>query len=402
MKYLIFLGDGMADYPLPELDGRTPLQVANKPVIDRLARLGRNGTFVTVEPDMPPGSEVANLTVLGYDPKRYYQGRGVIEAASLGVKLEPEDVALRCNLLCIKDGRIKNHSAGHISTEEARLLIEELNRQLATPEIRFYPGFTYRHLCVLKNGSPELECFPPHDHVGESALELLPRAKSPAAEETAQLLRELILKSWEILPGQAVNLNRTLQGKDPANSIWFWSPGRKPQMPTYQELYGFKGAVIAAVDLIKGLGVYAGFDVIEVPGATGLLDTNYEGKADAARGALADHDFVFVHLEAPDEAGHSRDVRQKIEAIERFDARLVARVMRGIEERGLEVAVAVLPDHLTPVARGNHVHGPVPVTIYHPHLSPDRVEQFDEVSATRGILGELHGDQFIRTFLQRR
>ena len=322
MKYLIFLGDGMADYPLPELDGKTPLQVARKPVIDRLARLGRNGTFVTVEPDMPPGSEVANLSVLGYDPKRYYQGRGVIEAASLGVRLEPEDVALRCNLLCIRDGRIKNHSAGHISTEEARLLIEELNRQLATPEIRFYPGFTYRHLCVLKNGSPELECFPPHDHVGEEALALLPRAKSPAGEDTARTLRELILKSWEILPGQAVNLNRTLQGKDPANSIWFWSPGRKPQMPTYQELYGLKGAVIAAVDLIKGLGVYAGFDVIEVPGATGLLDTNYEGKADAALGALADHDFVFVHLEAPDEAGHSRDVRQKIEAIERFDARL--------------------------------------------------------------------------------
>ncbi len=401
MKYLIFLGDGMADYPLPELEGRTPLQVANKPVIDRLARLGRNGTFVTVEPDMPPGSEVANLTVLGYDPKRYYQGRGVIEAASLGVRLEPEDVALRCNLLCIRDGRIKNHSAGHISTEEAQLLIEELNRQLATPEIRFYPGFTYRHLCVLKNGSPELECFPPHDHVGENALELLPRAKSPAGEATARLLRELILKSWEILPGQAVNLNRTLQGRDPANSIWFWSPGRKPQMPTYQERYGLKGAVIAAVDLIKGLGVYAGFDVIEVPGATGLLDTNYEGKADAALGALADHDFVFVHLEAPDEAGHSRDVRQKIEAIERFDARLVARVMSRIEERGLELAVAVLPDHLTPVAKGNHVHGPVPVAIYHPHLSPDRVERFDEVSATRGILGELHGEQFIRALLQR-
>ncbi|MCX7732466.1 MAG: cofactor-independent phosphoglycerate mutase [candidate division WOR-3 bacterium] len=400
MKYLIFLGDGMADYPLPELDGKTPLQVARKPVIDRLARLGRNGTFVTVEPDMPPGSEVANLSVLGYDPKRYYQGRGVIEAASLGVRLEPEDVALRCNLLCIRDGRIKNHSAGHISTEEARLLIEELNRQLATPEIRFYPGFTYRHLCVLKNGSPELECFPPHDHVGEEALALLPRAKSPAGEDTARTLRELILKSWEILPGQAVNLNRTLQGKDPANSIWFWSPGRKPQMPTYQELYGLKGAVIAAVDLIKGLGVYAGFDVIEVPGATGLLDTNYEGKADAALGALADHDFVFVHLEAPDEAGHSRDVRQKIEAIERFDARLVARVMKGIEEQGLSVAVAVLPDHLTPVTKGNHVHGPVPVAIYHPHLSPDTVDRFDEVSARAGILGELHGDQFIRTLLQ--
>lgn len=401
MKYIIFLGDGMADYPLPELGGRTPLQVAKKPVIDRLARLGRTGTFVTVESDMPPGSEVANLTVLGYEPKKYYQGRGVIEAASLGVELEPDDVALRCNLISIKDGRIKSHSAGHISTEEAALLIEQVNRELSTPDIRFYPGFTYRHLCVLKHSSPEVECFPPHDYVGEKALELLPRAKTPQGEKTASLLRELILRSWEILPGQAVNLNRTLQGKDPANSLWFWSPGKKPDMPTYQELYGLKGAVISAVDLIKGLGVYAGFDVLKVDGATGLVDTNYEGKADAALAALRDHDLVFVHLEAPDEAGHSRDFKQKIEAIERFDSRLVARVMGGIEENGIEATVAILPDHLTPVAKGNHVHGPVPVAIYNPYFTPDQVDRFDEISCTYGILGELHGTEFIRVFLSR-
>lgn len=399
MKYIVFLGDGMADYPVPELGGRTPLQVATKPAIDQIAKRGRNGTFITVDEDLPPGSEVANLTILGYDPHRYYQGRGVIEAASLGVTLEPEDLALRCNLICIKDGKIKNHSAGHITTEEAALLIEEVNRQLANERVKFYPGFTYRHLCVVKNGSAEIECFPPHDYVGEKALDLLPRANTPSAEPTAQLLRQLTISSWEILPGQAVNLNRTLQGKDPANSLWFWSPGKKPEMPTFQELYGLKGAVISAVDLIKGLGVYAGFDVIKVSGATGLIDTNYEGKADACLEALKDHDFVYLHLEAPDEAGHSRDVRQKIEAIERFDSRLVARVMAGVEEKKILATVAVLADHLTPVSRGNHVHGPVPVAIYHPHLPPDRVARFDEQSAQEGVLGILQGDGFIKTFL---
>lgn len=399
MKYIVLLGDGMADYPVPELGDKTPLQVANKPTIDQIARLGRCGTFITVPEDMPPGSEVANLTVLGYDPRRYYQGRGVIEAASLGVALEPDDVALRCNLICIKDSRIKNHSAGHITTEEAAILIEEVNRQLSRPTVRFYPGFTYRHLCVLKQASPEVECFPPHDYVGEKALDLLPRAKTPSAEKTAQLLRELLLHSWEILPGQAVNLNRTLQGKDPANSLWFWSPGKRPQMPTFRRLYGLTGAVITAVDLIKGLGVYAGFDIINVAGATGLIDTNYEGKADACLEALSNHDFIYLHLEAPDEAGHSRDVRQKIQAIELFDSRLVSRVMAGLEKRGIEAVVAVLPDHPTPVSKGTHTHGAVPVAMYHPRLVPDSVDRFDEYSVKTGALGELHGDQFIKALL---
>ncbi len=401
MKHIIFLGDGMADYPISELNHRTPLQVAEKPTLDNIARLGRCGTFVTVESDLPPGSEVANLAILGYDPKRYYQGRAVIEAASLGVNLSPTDVALRCNLICIQDGRIKNHSAGHITTEESALLIEELNRQLSTPEITFYPGFTYRHLCVLKKGSPDLECFPPHDYVGEKALDLLPRPRNPEAISTAQLLSQLILKSWEILPGHTVNLNRTLQGKDPANSIWFWSPGRKPRMPTFQELYRIKGAVIAEVDLIKGLGVYAGFDVIEFPGATGLIDTNYEGATEACLNALKDHDLVFVHIEAPDEAGHSRDYRQKIKAIELFDSRLVSKVMAELERQNIQATVAVLPDHLTPVAKGNHTHGPVPVAIYNPEWQPDPVKRFDEFSVLDGALGELHGDQFIRIFLNR-
>jgi len=455
MKYVLFLGDGMADYPVPELGNRTPLQVAKKPAIDKIARLGRCGRFVTVEDDMPPGSEVANLTVLGYDPHECYQGRGVIEAASMGVALADTDVALRCNLICIKDGKIKNHSAGHISTEEARPLIEAMDREsgpaverssgpvqdfssldhlttrpLGHFPVRFYPGISYRHLCVLSAGSdrvtkrqsdkaedsaldhlitrslghfpsPDLICFPPHDHVGERALDLLVRPKNEEAKPTADLLNYLIKRSWDILPGHGVNVTRTLAGKDPANSIWFWSPGRKPKMRTYQEMFGLTGAVISAVDLIRGLGVYAGLDVIQVEGATGLIDTNYEGKADACLEALADHDFVYVHVEATDEAGHSRDVKQKVLGIEYLDSRLVARVMKGIEDRGIEATVAVLPDHATPVEKGNHVHGPVPVAIAGPGIAPDPVQSYDEESVRAGSLGLLRGNQFIRTFLAR-
>ncbi len=438
MKFVIFLGDGMADFPLPELGNRTPLQVARKPTMDKIARLGRCGQFITVDEDMPPGSEVANLTVLGYDPRECYQGRGVIEAAAMGVELAETDVALRCNLICIKDGRIKNHSAGHISSEEARPLIEAMNRESsqvlactgkqkfnsgfptghATTQrpdcqfgVRFFPGISYRHLCVLSgenaagqpNGlpSPDLECFPPHDYVGERALDLLVRPKNEAARPTAELLNSLIRLSWEVLPGHGVNVARTLAGKDPANSVWFWSPGRKPKMKTYREMFGITGAVISAVDLVRGLGVYAGLDVIQVEGATGLIDTNYEGKADACLAALADHDFVYVHVEATDEAGHSRDVQQKILGIEYLDQRLIARVMKGIEERGIQARVAVLPDHATPVTKGNHVHGPVPVAIAGSGIEPDQVQTYDEETVKTGALGMLRGDEFIRTLLGR-
>jgi len=249
--------------------------------------------------------------------------------------------------------------------------------------------------------SPDLICFPPHDHVGERALDLLVRPKNEEAKPTADLLNYLIKRSWDILPGHGVNVTRTLAGKDPANSIWFWSPGRKPKMRTYQEMFGLTGAVISAVDLIRGLGVYAGLDVIQVEGATGLIDTNYEGKADACLEALADHDFVYVHVEATDEAGHSRDVKQKVLGIEYLDSRLVARVMKGIEDRGIEATVAVLPDHATPVEKGNHVHGPVPVAIAGPGIAPDPVQSYDEESVRAGSLGLLRGNQFIRTFLAR-
>lgn len=401
MKHIVILGDGMADHPVARLGGRTPLMAANKPAIDDLARRGRCGQFVTVEADMPPGSEVANLTVLGYDPTQCYQGRGVLEAASLGVAIRENDVAMRCNVICVVDGRIKNHSAGHIPTEEARELVKDLQAKLGSDIVRFHPGISYRHLLVLSQGSPELEMFPPHDHVGKPIAELMVRAKNAVAEPTAKLLNDLILRSHEILADHPVNNKRAAEGKDPANYIWPWSPGRKPAMRTLRELYGIKGAVISAVDLINGTGVLAGLDVIPVRGATGLHDTNYEGKADAAVAALRDHDFVYCHVEATDEAGHAKDLDLKIKCIEYLDQRLVARIMGRLEEQRIEAVVAVLPDHATPVESGNHVKDPVPVAIYDPRAEPDGVERYDEDAVTAGALGMMHGNEFIRQVLNR-
>ncbi|MRR08543.1 cofactor-independent phosphoglycerate mutase [bacterium] len=401
MKHIVIIGDGMADHPVARLGGRTPLMAANKPAIDDLARRGRCGQFVTVEADMPPGSEVANLTVLGYDPKQCYQGRGVLEAASLGVAIRENDVAMRCNVICVVDGRIKNHSAGHIPTEEARELVKDLQAKLGSDIVRFHPGISYRHLLVLSQGSPELEMFPPHDHVGKPIAELMVRAKNAVAEPTAKLLNDLILRSHEILADHPVNNKRAAEGKDPANYIWPWSPGRKPAMRTLRELYGIKGAVISAVDLINGTGVLAGLDVIPVRGATGLHDTNYEGKADAAVAALRDHDFVYCHVEATDEAGHAKDLDLKIKCIEYLDQRLVARIMGRLEEQRIEAVVAVLPDHATPVESGNHVKDPVPVAIYDPRAEPDGVERYDEDAVTVGALGMMHGNEFIRQVLNR-
>jgi len=399
VKYIIVIGDGMADYPVARLDGKTPLMAAHKPSIDKIARDGRCGQLVTVESDMPPGSEVANLTVLGYDPKTCHQGRGVLEAASLGVALTNSDIAMRGNLICVKDGKIKNHSAGHISTEEARQLISVLDAHLGTETIHFFTGFSYRHLLVLSQGSPDLVCFPPHDNVGRQIKDVLVRARMPEAQPTADLLNDLIIRSHEVLVEHPVNKKRQNAGKDPANYIWPWSPGRKPRMDTLQERYGVKGAVISAVDLIKGTAIYAGMDVIHVAGATGLWDTNYEGKADACIHTLDNHDFVYCHVEATDEASHSKDLGLKIKTIEYLDQRLIARILRGIEAKNIEAVVAVLPDHATPVEYGNHVKDPVPVAIKDPRMPADSVTVFDERAVCNGALGLMHGSQFIKTVL---
>jgi 2,3-bisphosphoglycerate-independent phosphoglycerate mutase len=397
MKAIIILGDGMADYPVPELDGRTPLMAAKKPAMDRIAREGRTGLFQTIEPDMPTGSAVANLSVLGYDPRTAFQGRGVLEAASLGVQLSDTDMAARINLICVEEGRIRSHSAGHISNEEAHRLVADLSAHFRDLNIRLFPGLSYRHLIVVPGGDARLECAPPHDHIGEPAQDLLVRPLEPSAQPTADLLNRVILESQPFLQDHPINQKRAAEGQQLANSLWPWSPGVKPQMATFPERFGVRGAVITAVDLVKGLGVYAGLDVIEVEGATGLYDTNYEGKADACLRALERRDFVYVHVEAADEAGHERNLELKIRCIEDLDQRLIRRVLEGLEARGWEAVIAVLPDHPTPVAHGKHTRDPVPVAIWDPRQEPDTVDRFDEESVKAGALGHLRGAEFIET-----
>jgi 2,3-bisphosphoglycerate-independent phosphoglycerate mutase len=399
MKTIVIIGDGMADYPVPELDGKTPLMVAETPAMDRIAREGCTGLFQTIEEDMPTGSAVANLSVLGYDPRTDFQGRGVLEAASLGVTLAPTDMAARINLICVEDGKIRSHSAGHITNEEAHQLIRDLNIHFHDLPITLVPGLSYRHVLVVPNGHPSVECAPPHDHVGERVRDLLVTPCHPQAGPTADLLNRIILESQDVLRDHPINRQRVAEGKQPANSLWPWSPGVKPQMATFQERFGVTGVVITAVDLIKGLGIYAGLDVIEVEGATGLYDTNYEGKADACLGALSDRDFVYVHVEAADEAGHEQDLDLKIHCIEDLDRRLVQRVLDGLEARKIEAVVAVLPDHPTPISHGKHVRDPVPVAVRDPRRLPDGVERFDEESVKEGELGYMRGAGFIETVI---
>ncbi len=402
MKYIIILGDGMSDRPIESLGGKTPLMAADIPNIDSLCARGRCGKFVTVQPDMPPGSAVANLSVLGYDPALVFQGRGVLEAASMGVELEHSDLAMRCNLICIENGKIKNHSAGHISTVESHKLIDTLNEKLGSEIMKFHAGVSYRHLFVLKEGSDAISCTPPHDVPGTDFDDVMIDALKPEGNSTASLLNILILKSQEILKEHPVNLKRISEGKDPANSVWFWSPGHKPRMKTLTELYGIKGAVISAVDLVKGLGIYAGMDVIEVEGATGLYDTNYEGKAQAAIDALrGDYDFVYLHVEATDEAGHEGDVDLKIRTIEYLDRRVVRFIIEEAEKMQEDVAIAITPDHGTPCDIRTHVHDPVPFLIYHPGENPDDITRYDETSTENGSYGTLEGDEFFRALIKK-
>lgn len=405
MKSLVILGDGMSDRPVAALGGKTPLQVAHKPHIDRIAREGVTGRFVTIPEGLSNGSAVANLSVLGYDPAVCFSGRGTLEAASMGVDLAADDVALRCNLVCLTDdGAIENHSAGHIATAEARELIGDLQRELgggSDRPVAFHAGVSYRHLLVLTGGwaSPAVACAPPHDHVGEAVRDLMPRARRPEAEATAERLQALHAAAAEILADHPVNRARRERGDDPANAMWVWSPGRRPTMQTFGELYGRTGAVISAVDLIQGLGIYAGLEKVVVPGATGLHDTDYEGKAEAALDALERHDFVYVHVEATDEAGHARDLDLKIRCIESLDARLTRIILEGLATREIEATVAVLPDHPTPVETGAHASDPVPVAIWRPGATADAVDGYDEDRVADGSLGLLRGDCFIRHVL---
>lgn len=402
MKYIIVLGDGMADEPLVAFGNKTPLQMAEKPVIDSLAKKGRAGLLKTVPDTMHPGSEIANMSVLGYDVESVFEGRGVLEAASIGVTLQEGDLALRCNLICLENGNIKNHSAGHISNVEAYELIDFLNKKLGNEIIRFYPGVSYRHLLVIKGGKKQVNCTPPHDVPGMPFRDYLVRSESSEAETTAKLLNYLILRSQALLADHPVNLKRKAAGKDVANTIWPWSPGYKPQMPTLNELFGIeKSAVISAVDLIQGIGVYAGMDVIKVEGATGLYDTNYEGKAQATIEALKDHDLVYLHVEASDEAGHEGDVELKTKTIGYLDSRIVKYLVEETSKMAEPVTIAVLPDHPTPCATRIHTRDAVPFIIYRPGETPDAVEFYDEFEVKKGAYGLLSGDQFMKALLNK-
>lgn len=401
MKHIIILGDGMADEPIEALGGLTPLQYADTPYMDKLARMGVTGLLKTVPDGFHPGSEVANMAVLGYDLSKVYEGRGVLEAASIGVTLKPGEMAMRCNLICVEGEILKNHSSGHISTEEADELIGYLNERLGSDRVTFYTGVSYRHLLVIKNGDKRVDCTPPHDVPLHPFRPLLVKPEVPQATETADLLNDLILKSQEILKDHPVNKKRMAAGKDPANSIWPWSPGYRPAMQTMQEMYGFeKGAVISAVDLIRGIGVYAGLEVIQVEGATGLYDTNYEGKAEAALEALKTNDFVYLHVEASDEAGHEGDVQLKIKTIEYLDKRAIRIIYEALQQWDEPVAIAVLPDHPTPCAIRTHTSQPIPFLIWKPGEQPDGVTCYDEVSVANGKYGILEKDEFIKEFLK--
>ena len=417
MKHIIILGDGMADLPVERLGGKTLLQYAHKPMMDQLAHEGRCGRLITVPEGFPPGSEVANTAILGYDLNKVYEGRGPLEAASIGYEMADDDFAIRCNIITLEDGKIITHNGGNLETADADVLIKYLNEHLAKPineregceRIKFITGIQYRHLLVIKGGNKHIDCAPPHDHPNEPWRPLLVKPEQDiedhsnrlSPQETADLINEMILKSQELLAQHPFNIERAKRGERQANSIWPWSGGYRPSMETLQQQYPEiqSGTVISAVDLIRGIGHYAGLRIIEVEGATGLANTNYEGKAQAAIEALKHDDFVFVHVEASDEAGHDGDLELKLKTIEYLDQRLIAPIYKEVSSWQEPVCIAVLPDHLTPVEMRIHVGKPVPFLIWHRNIKPDEVQQYDEVSCVSGAYGLLKLDEFMHTLM---
>ncbi|MBF1394437.1 MAG: cofactor-independent phosphoglycerate mutase [Prevotella histicola] len=409
MKHIIILGDGMADHPVERLGGKTLLQYADTPYMDLLARKGKTGRLMTIPDGFHPGSEVANTSILGYDLNKVYEGRGPLEAASIGYNMSPEDLALRCNLITLSDGIIKNHHGGHLTTEEGTTLIKYLNEKLGNEYIQFIPGIQYRHLLIIKGGSKHVICAPPHDHPNEAWRPLLIKAENENKEdgrlspqETANLLNELIIKSQELLTAHPFNLQRKDKQNDIANSIWPWGGGYRPQMRTLSEMFPqiHSGSVISAVDLIRGIGYYAGLEIIKVKGATGLANTNYEGKVEAALKQLREKDFVFLHIEASDEAGHDGDLQLKLQTIENLDHRAVEPIYNEVKKWDEPVCIAVLPDHPTPVEIRTHVKEPVPFLIWHPGITPDNVTQYDETSCVRGEYGLIYLQEFMHSLME--
>jgi len=400
----------MADHPVERLGGKTLLEYARPEYMNRLAKMGRTGRLQTIPSGFAPGSEVANTSILGYDLNKVYEGRGPLEAASIGYELHPDDLALRCNIISLADGNIITHNGGNLETADADVLIQELNKYLGDDRVRFITGIQYRHLLVIRGGSKHIVCAPPHDHPNEPWEKLLVKAEDNApvepgrmtAEETAELINRLIIESQQILSAHPFNRNRAAKGERQANSIWPWGGGYRPSMQPLTQLYPQikSGTVISAVDLIRGIGHYAGLKIVSVEGATGLANTNYEGKAQAAIEALQHDDFVFVHVEATDEAGHDGDLELKLRAIDYLDKRLIKPVYEAVCQMNEPVCIAILPDHPTPVEMRIHVDEPVPFLIWHPGIEADAVEHYDEVSCVSGSYGMLKLNEFMNQLMK--
>ncbi len=399
MKYVVILGDGMADEPIAQLGGKTPLAYAHTPVMDTLASKGEMGMVKTIPDGMSPGSDVANLSVLGYDPAVCYSGRSPLEALSLGIPMEPTDVVFRCNIVTVTDPEpypektILDHSSGEISSADAAILIRSIQESFNNAEFQFYPGTSYRHITIWKNGSV-VPLEPPHDHLTQVIGPNLPRE---------QKLRDMMERSYPILNGHPLNVRRAAEGKNKANSLWFWGAGTKPSLQNFQEKTGLKGAMVSAVDLLKGIAVGAGMQVCPVEGATGSIDTNYEGKAQAAIDALLKDgcDFVYVHVEAPDEMGHQGLVEEKVRSIEYLDRRLIAPVKKALEDAGEDFRMLVLPDHPTPIRIRTHCAQPVPYVLYDSTRQRKAIARYTEAEAEQTGIFEAQGHRLIEKLFQR-
>ncbi|NQT95365.1 MAG: cofactor-independent phosphoglycerate mutase [Candidatus Omnitrophica bacterium] len=402
MKYIVLVGDGMADRPLKEFDDKTPLEVARMPNMNYIAKEGTVGCTVTVPQGLSPASDVANMALLGYDPRKYYSGRGPLEAANMGVVLKENDVAFRCNVVTVSDDKMADYSAGHITNKEAHVIIDFVNKRLGSEAIRFYPGVSYRHLAVINSKKAKLKkedlinaiCTPPHDILGKPIARYLPRGAASG------FLTDLMLKSQDILASHDVNRVRVDLKENPANMIWLWGQGIKPTMPLFSKKYNLKGSIISAVDLIKGMGKIIDLEPIDVPGATGYYDTDYQAKADYALNSLKKKDFVFIHVEAPDEAGHNGDVRQKLLAIENFDKMVVGTVLNHFKETKEDFRVLVVPDHATPISVRTHTNDPVPFAMYGAGIKKDSIKSYSEVEAKKSKLFIEDGYKLMDRFLK--
>ncbi|KZX16994.1 2,3-bisphosphoglycerate-independent phosphoglycerate mutase [Methanobrevibacter cuticularis] len=402
MKYVVLIGDGMSDYPLDELGGKTPLQIANIPNIDRLTLTGRAGLLENVPRNLEPASDVANMSIFGYDPQKYYSGRGPLEAGSMGVKMLEDDVAFRCNLITEENGKIADFTAGHISSKEAAIIIEDLNKHFK--EGTFYPGISYRHLFMSNDKNlVNLRTTPPHDIVGEDIENYTNWEEdnclgSNNDNKGSIAIKNIMMESQKILKDHPINQERIAKEQNPANMIWLWGQGLKPKMPNFKDVYGLTGSVITGVDLLKGLGVFTGLNNIDVPGATGYFDTDYKAKGKYASNALENNDIIFIHVEAPDEAGHSGDINEKIRAIENIDKYILGQVLDNINSYD-DYKIAILPDHPTPIDVRTHTRDAVPLAIYSTTDDADNAKYYDEFEVLNGSLGLDKGHNLINKLI---